>query len=222
MGTRATHWAGQVAVVAAFVIGGFIAVPLLSGAPDALDAALAPVADSAAPGRLAEPGVEPEVQASAEAGAIDSASVTPPGRPEAAMPMVVSYVHDGDTLFLLPEASALAGSELGRLKVRLTGLDTPEIGDAAECFGAEATQVLRDMLPEGDRVWATADQRPTDTYGRSLFYLWTEDGRFVNYELVATGAAVVLNIPPNEAYADVFDAAEEAAWADSRGLWGAC
>ncbi|MBC7442666.1 MAG: hypothetical protein H7311_09130 [Ramlibacter sp.] len=38
-------------------------------------------------------------------------------------------------------------------------------------------------------MWVTADRVPTDRYGRSLFYLWTDDGRFVNYELAAAGAA---------------------------------
>nr|WP_246318498.1 thermonuclease family protein [Leifsonia psychrotolerans] len=136
--------------------------------------------------------------------------------------MIVDYVHDGDTLFLYPESLAASETRADRLKVRLIGLDTPEVGDSAECFGAEATEHLRTLLPEGSRVWAAADAGPLDTYGRSLFYLWDDAGRFVNFDLVAGGSAVTLSIPPNETYVDVLAAAEESARASGAGLWGAC
>ncbi|NYJ19015.1 thermonuclease family protein [Glaciibacter psychrotolerans] len=145
-----------------------------------------------------------------------------PSRPEGAAPMIVDYVHDGDTLFLYPESLAASETRADRLKVRLIGLDTPEVGDSAECFGAEATEHLRTLLPEGSRVWAAADAGPLDTYGRSLFYLWDDAGRFVNFDLVAGGSAVTLSIPPNETYVDVLAAAEESARASGAGLWGAC
>jgi endonuclease YncB( thermonuclease family) len=77
-------------------------------------------------------------------------------------------------------------------------------------------------LPDGSTAWVTADRDPTDQYGRSLFYLWTDDGRFVNYELVAAGAAESLMIAPNDAHYDVLRAAEYTATTAGAGLWGAC
>ena len=143
-------------------------------------------------------------------------------RPGEAVAMIVDYVHDGDTLFLrTDQPNALVATTVA-VKVRLLGIDTPEVGDRAECFGDEATEQLRTLLPDGSRTWITADQDPVDQYGRSLFYLWTEDGRFVNYELVAGGAAESLMIAPNDAHYPLLRAAEDAATTAGTGLWGAC
>ncbi|GAA3866095.1 hypothetical protein GCM10022381_07200 [Leifsonia kafniensis] len=153
-----------------------------------------------------------------DAAGADSSGV--PARPADATVMTVDYVHDGDTLFLLPTDAPTSDS--GTVKVRLIGLDTPEIGDQAECYGDEATEQLQALLPEGTQVGVAADIEMLDQYGRSLFYLWTEDGRFVNYELVAAGAAEEVTYAPNDAYADLFRTAEISARSSGVGLWGAC
>lgn len=145
-----------------------------------------------------------------------------PARPGDAVPMTVEHVHDGDTLFLRTNHPNAFVATTDTVKVRLVGIDTPEVGDRAECFGDEATQQLRTLLPDGGVTWITADSDPVDQYGRSLFYLWTEDGRFVNYELVAAGAAESLMIKPNDAYYPLLLAAEDAAAAAGAGMWAAC
>ena len=145
-----------------------------------------------------------------------------PARPSGAVSMTVEYVHDGDTLFLRTDQPNELVATTDDVKVRLLGIDTPEVGDRAECFGDQATEQLRALLPEGSLTWVTADQDPTDQYGRSLFYLWTEDGRFVNYELVAGGAAESLMIAPNDAHYPLLRAAEDAAAAAGTGMWGSC
>ena len=145
-----------------------------------------------------------------------------PARPSEAVPMTVEHVHDGDTLFLRADQPNALVATTDAVKVRLLGIDTPEVGDRAECFGDQATAQLRTLLPDGSRTWITADQDPVDQYGRSLFYLWTEDGRFVNYELVAAGAAESLMIAPNDAHYPLLRAAEDAAAAAGTGMWGAC
>lgn len=145
-----------------------------------------------------------------------------PARPAEAVQVTVDYVHDGDTLFVYPESSSavLPGTE--KTKVRLLGVDTPEVGENAECFGAEATEVLRGLLPEGSTAWALTDVNPEDKYGRSLLLMWTDDGRFVNDELLRGGAATVLQIDPNRAHTELFRASEQGARAAGAGLWGAC
>jgi len=145
-----------------------------------------------------------------------------PARPGEAVAMTVEHVHDGDTLFLRTTQPNALVATTDAVKVRLLGIDTPEVGDDAECFGDQATEQLRMLLPDGSQTWITADQDPTDQYGRSLFYLWTEDGRFVNYELVAGGAAESLMIAPNDAYYPLLRAAEDAATTSGTGMWGAC
>lgn len=145
-----------------------------------------------------------------------------PARPSEAVSMTVEHVHDGDTLFLRTNRPNALVATTDSVKVRLLGIDTPEVGDRAECFGDQATAQLRTLLPDGSRTWITADQDPVDQYGRSLFYLWTEDGRFVNYELVAGGAAESLMIAPNDAHYPLLRATEDAAAAAGAGMWGVC
>lgn len=174
-------------------------------------------ADSGAAGEQA-----PEVGASAESGAETPADPAGVPRPENAVAVTVDYVHDGDTLFVYPEqATAVLGST-EKTKVRLLGIDTPEVGENAECFGAEATEALRTLLPEGSTAWALTDTNPTDRYGRSLLLMWTDDGRFVNDELLRGGAATVLQIDPNRAHSELFRQSEAAASAAGSGLWGVC
>ena len=126
-------------------------------------------------------------------------------------PAVVEYVHDGDTLFL----------EDGR-KVRLLGINTPEIGENRECYGDEATAALRALLPVGTRVTVLADVEPLDQYGRSLLFVYTDAGTNVNLELLAEGAATVEMYQPNVMLRDELYSAERAARDDELGLWGAC
>lgn len=137
--------------------------------------------------------------------------VATPALPADAGTAVVRYVHDGDTLFL----------EDGR-KVRLLGVDTPEVGDHAECYGDEARSALRRMLPEGTTVRTVADVRPLDQYDRSLLFLFTEDGRLVNLDLIREGYAEAVVLQPNYLWADEVEAAEDEAQSARVGMWGAC
>lgn len=137
---------------------------------------------------------------------------------------VVSHV-DGDTIRLRAEGEgeALAGGE--ETKVRLLEIDTPEVarsGSPGECFADEASDALRRMLPVGAEVLVEADEQLLDPYGRTLLYLWTPDGAFVNLELVRQGYARAVLYEPNDEYIEQLRRAESRARAAHRGLWGAC
>ena len=120
---------------------------------------------------------------------------------------------DGDTLWL---------SGIG--KVRLIGVDTPEVHGRVECFGRAASAFVRRLLPLGARVRYSLGVERRDRYGRALAYLYTDDGRFVNLLLVRRGYAQSLTIPPNDRFAARFVAAARRARARGVGLWapGAC
>src|SRR5690606_22937641 len=119
-------------------------------------------------------------------------SVGTPALPADAGHAVVRHVHDGDTLFL----------EDGR-KVRLLGIDTPEVGDNRECYGDDAREALRAMLPPGTAVRTVADVRATDQYGRSLLFLFTQDGSLVNLDLIREGYAEAVVYKPNVLWSDL-------------------
>lgn len=134
-----------------------------------------------------------------------------PGIPSTATEAWVKYVHDGDTLFL----------QDGR-KVRLLGINTPEIGAHLECYGNEATAALRAMLPKGTHVWVQPDLEPLDQYGRSLLFIYMDDATNVNLALLAQGDAELMQFEPNYLLSDQLHAAESAARDAGLGLWGAC
>lgn len=135
--------------------------------------------------------------------------------PANATPATVNYVHDGDTIFLTTPADP-------NLKVRLLAVDTPEVGDNAECYGDAARDHLRALLPEGATVYTLADVSPLDQYGRSLLFVWTESEELVNYSLVTSGMAEAVFIGQNTRYDNEFEAAEDAAMDAGAGFWGSC
>lgn len=135
--------------------------------------------------------------------------------PTSAQPATVNYVHDGDTIFL-------DTAQDDNLKVRLLAIDTPEVGENAECLGDEARDWLRNALPEGSTVYTLADADETDQYGRALLFVWTADGSFVNLELVADGYAEAVFIGNNRLYQSAFETAEADARNASLGIWGNC
>ncbi|TBN57435.1 thermonuclease [Glaciihabitans arcticus] len=153
---------------------------------------------------------EPSAPASTDA----PVSPVAPDVPADALAATVDYVHDGDTLFLFVDGA--------KVKVRLIGMDTPEIGDNAECFGNEATAYLRGLLPVGSKVSIMSDIEKRDQYDRSLFYLWADDGTFVNLSLLESGAGEFVVYEPNVRYSAEFAAAELTARDAGLGLWGAC
>jgi micrococcal nuclease len=116
---------------------------------------------------------------------------------------------DGDTLWL---------SGIG--KVRLIGIDTPEVYGQAECYGREASAFVERTVPLGSEVRYRLGLDERDRYGRALAYLWLRDGRFLNRLLVARGYAQPLTVPPNVEYADLFVRVARRAREAGRGLWG--
>ncbi len=140
-------------------------------------------------------------------------------RPAGATLSHIAYVHDGDTLYLQPDGTTSRADEI---TVRLIGIDTPELRPEVQCYAVKARDYLRQQLPEGTEVWVESDRERLDRYGRTLLYLWKQDGTSVNLDLVEKGYASALTIPPNDSYHGEFEAAERAARAADRGQWGSC
>ena len=129
----------------------------------------------------------------------------------------VERVVDGDTLVLTDDT-----------RVRLIGIDTPETVDPrrpVECFGREASDRLKLLLPPGTPVRLEYDVERTDRYGRTLAYVHRAgDDLFVNLSLARDGYAEQLTVPPNVEYADQIGDAIDEARSERRGLWadGVC
>jgi micrococcal nuclease len=127
-------------------------------------------------------------------------------------------VTDGDTITVSVNGT--------KEKVRLIGIDTPETkkpDTPVQCFGPEASAYTTSLLPIGTPLHLERDVEARDKYDRLLAYVYrSDDGLFVNLEIVANGYARLLTFPPNVAHVDEFVAAARAAEADDFGLWAGC
>ena len=191
-------------VISAIVVGVFLVIEA-GGLPVGWQPAVS------APGDTAPGGTAPGDTAPGDTEPGDAEPGSPQAIPTGATSATIEYVHDGDTLFLADGT-----------KVRLLGIDTPEVGENLECYGEEATALLRSLLPEGTAVSVLSDVQPLDQYGRSLLFVYTQDGELVNLTLIEQGAAEAVVLEPNLLFADELEAAEDAAQSAGTGMWGAC
>jgi uncharacterized protein YjbI with pentapeptide repeats/endonuclease YncB( thermonuclease family) len=143
--------------------------------------------------------------------------------PPDAVEDVVIRVADGDTIKLR-----------GLGPVRLLGIDAPSTERPATerpetCYGREAKNALRQLLPPATSVLYVRGNTLEDAFHRRLAYLWLKNGVFVDQRLVASGYATFLppprkaDLPPDEQrYARSIKRAGIRAAMLERGLWHAC
>ncbi len=126
----------------------------------------------------------------------------------------VVRVIDGDTI----EVCCVFGD---REKVRYIGVDTPETHHpmrGVEPYGMEAAEANRKLV-DGKTVRLEFDVQQLDRYGRTLAYVYLEDGTFVNAWLVEHGYAMVMTVPPNVKHQELFLKLQREAREERRGLW---
>ena len=130
---------------------------------------------------------------------------------------VVTSVHDGDTVSI--KAESFAGFPLKIERVRLIGIDAPELGQ--EPWGRKAKRYLKKLISEsGWIVTVEFDVERRDEYGRLQGYLWSKKGTLINERMIEDGYAVLYTIPPNVRYADRFIEAQNRAQFKGLGIWG--
>lgn len=124
----------------------------------------------------------------------------------------VSRVIDGDTFEIE-----------GGIKVRLIGVNTPEIKNknkGIDCFATEAKKKMEQKL-SNQKVVLVKDISETDKYGRLLRYVYL-NGEMINDSLVREGYAKVSTFPPDVSFAETFLKSEATARESNLGLWQAC
>ena len=123
----------------------------------------------------------------------------------------VEKVYDGDTVLL----------DDGR-KIRFLGINTPEIahGNQPEEAGGEQARLWLQQRIEHKNISLEGDNEAQDKYGRSLAYVFDQDRRQLNLQLVANGLATVSIFPPNLKYTDALLAAQQSAEQTGLGIWG--
>lgn len=140
---------------------------------------------------------------------------------------IVEYICDGDTLVVMYKGKST--------KVRLIGIDAPESKENSKAIrnakrsgedikkiteqGKRATAFVKSVLKKGDSVTLEFDAGQYDKYGRTLAYVYLEDGRMLNELIIASGYATPMTIAPNVKYEERFLMAYRKAREKKIGLW---
>lgn len=123
--------------------------------------------------------------------------------------ITVTRVIDGDTIVIE-----------GNQKVRLIGVDTPELHHPkkpVQHFAKEAKEFTK-KIAEGKQVRLEYDWQKKDKYNRLLAYVYLEDGTFLNLEIIKQGYGFAYTKYPFK-YLEQFRQAEKEAREQGRGLW---
>ena len=127
---------------------------------------------------------------------------------------IVTYIYDGDT----GEVKFKDGHST---KIRLIGVDTPEMDDSRikiQFWAYMAKRYSFFHLYQRE-IRLSYDWQLEDKYGRTLAYLWLDDELF-NDRMIREGFAFVyLKYPFREDYKKKFKESEDFARKNERGLW---
>lgn len=127
----------------------------------------------------------------------------------------VSSVVDGDTLKINKDGSIIT--------LRLIGIDTPETVDPrkpVQCFGKEASNKAKELLTgKKVRIETDSTQDTLDKYGRTLAYIYREDGLFYNKYMIEQGYAHEYTYNTPYKYQTEFKNAQKLAQTNLLGLW---
>ena len=142
---------------------------------------------------------------------------------ETASLLAVSVVRvvDGDTYYV-----NMDGQDV---KVRLIGIDTPEsvapqsytdaTGKENTEVGEYISEIMKDVIKEGDTLLLEFDVDMYDKYDRVLAYAYFDDGEMVQDFLLSNGLAQVMTIQPNVKYSDHFAEMQRVAVENGIGIW---
>ena len=119
-------------------------------------------------------------------------------------------IYDGDTIGAVVD---------GRFeKIRLIGIDAPEMDQRP--WGKKARECLRSFISAADSIISLEyDIQRRDKYGRILAYIWQQNKKMINEEMMKKGCAVLFTFPPNVRYTELFRAAQKKAQEDKAGIW---
>jgi micrococcal nuclease len=145
----------------------------------------------------------------------------------------VTRVVDGDTIDVRVDQAFGWGDDCpvvaGNVyRVRLIGVNTPEVYGQRECYGQEASDYVKNLLAD-HAVCLLRDKSCTDRYDRLLAYVGVDTDPstpgcelFLNGDLVAKGYAQATAYPPDTLMRHIFDALQCDAYKNGRGMWSAC
>jgi endonuclease YncB( thermonuclease family) len=126
----------------------------------------------------------------------------------------VTDVVDGDTIDVRKRRG---GSE----RIRILGIDTPEVYGGVECGGRAASALMKRLARGTVKVTTDPRQPKRDRYGRLLAYV-SRSGTDLGRRMVSKGRAKVYVVGSRFSRYSSYIRAQRIARADSRGTWGTC
>lgn len=124
--------------------------------------------------------------------------------------MTVRWVSDGDTIVLENDE-----------KIRYVGINTPEIphpDKPGQALGEDAKAFNKNLVFQ-KKVRLEYDNRTQDQYGRTLAYVFSEDGTMVNARLIEEGYAHVLPCESGCKYDSLLLKKQQSAMNARKGMW---
>lgn len=131
----------------------------------------------------------------------------------------IIHMIDGDT------ANVRIDTESADVRVRFLGINTPETVDPrkkVECFGMQASEKGKQLLPDGARVRLEADPAADerDRYNRLLRIVYMANGEQYNTKMVKEGfATAYVSFPMSAAFKRELKESEQHARMGQLGLW---
>ncbi|MDH5259420.1 MAG: thermonuclease family protein [Gammaproteobacteria bacterium] len=124
----------------------------------------------------------------------------------------VSHIYDGDTIKLSD----------GR-KLRFIGINTPERGRDGkkdQPFYLSAKRHLQKIIKNNhNQLKIVLGKEKYDRHKRLLAHIFTIDGKNINSELLKSGQAFSITIPPNTRFLTCYKKSEKEAQTYKRGIW---
>lgn len=110
-------------------------------------------------------------------------------------------------------------------KVRMIGVDTPETHDPRkniQCYGENASKYTKETIGQSSvKLIADPTNQNRDRYNRLLRYVYLEDGRLLNAELIKNGYGFAYTSFPFEKLEE-FRQYQREAQENNLGLWSSC
>ena len=126
----------------------------------------------------------------------------------------VEKVVDGDTIRIYKDGQVE--------RIRLLLIDTPESVHSEQyknvAIGTVASNFTKDFLA-GHKVYLEYDQELQDRYGRTLAYVYREDGQSLNKALLYASLAKVSLYQPNDKHYEEYKAIEREVRPKGKGIW---
>lgn len=127
----------------------------------------------------------------------------------------VIKIIDGDTFDVEIDGTAT--------RIRPIGIDTPELNDTDEAVRSLAKaakdKAVEILTGKNVRLESDSSQANLDDYGRSLRYVFLEDGLFFNQYMIENGYAYEYTFDEPYEYIAEFNAAQVKAQESKIGLW---